>query len=581
VQPAESFAFSRFFHREDETALRKRLGDILQEKGLISQAELAAALEEQRRTGDRLGESLVKLGFVTADQVADALSEHLRIERVDFARRYLAPEIVELVPASVITSRHVLPLDIEDGFLVVAMADPLDINVIDDLQRLTGRMIRPLVATEQEIAEAFQRTRNIAQSARELLDDYRVEEVEEKEETQQYLGDAPGVRLANLILEQAVLQKASDIHLEPREARLKVRYRIDGLLREIMEIPRHLQNDVNSRIKVMAGLDITERRKPQDGRIQLNFNGVDVDLRISTLPTVYGEKIVARVLQRANHLMDLDEFGFDPADLEKMERMLRLNQGLILVTGPTGSGKTTTLYAFLNRLNSPAKNIVTVEDPVEYRLDGVNHVQVNPKVGLTFATGLRTVLRQDPDVIMVGEIRDEETGEIAVRSALTGHLVLSTLHTNSAVSTISRLFNMGLEPYILSSTIIGVVAQRLVRRICTDCREKVALTDPIVIRYIQSLNLEPPEHVYQGKGCPLCGGTGYRGRTAIAEVLVFNKELRQAVERRAGEDELAEIALRSGMTTLQQAAVAKLTAGVTTVEEIIRTVYSVEMEGDL
>ncbi|MDI9440169.1 MAG: ATPase, T2SS/T4P/T4SS family [Bacillota bacterium] len=560
--------------------MRKRLGDILQERGLISQEELAAALEEQRRSGDRLGESLVKLGFVTADQVADALSEHLRIERVDFVRRYLAPEIVELVPASVITSKYVLPLEVEDGFLVVAMADPMDINVIDDLQRLTGKIIRPLVATEEEIIEAFQRTRNIAQSARELLNDYEQEEGEEEEQTQQYLGDAPGVRLANLILEQAIMQKASDIHLEPLEGRMKVRYRIDGLLRDIMEIPRHLQGDVNSRIKVMAGLDITERRKPQDGRIQLSFNGTEVDLRISTLPTVYGEKIVARVLHRANHLMDLDEFGFSPADLEKMESMLRLNQGLILVTGPTGSGKTTTLYAFLNRLNSPEKNIVTVEDPVEYRLDGVNHVQVNPKVGLTFATGLRTVLRQDPDVIMVGEIRDEETGEIAVRSALTGHLVLSTLHTNSAVATVSRLINMGLEPYILSSTIIGIVAQRLVRRICFDCREEVELTDPLMIRYIRSLGLEPPRVVYQGKGCPLCGGTGYRGRTAIGEVLVFNREMRQAVDRRAGEDELLDIALRSGMTTLQRAAVAKLAQGITTAEEIIRTVYSVDMEGD-
>ncbi|MDD3782994.1 MAG: GspE/PulE family protein [Limnochordia bacterium] len=561
--------------------MRKRLGDILQERGLISQEELAAALEEQRRSGDRLGESLVKLGFVTADQVADALSEHLRIERVDFGRRYLAPEIVELVPASVITSKYVLPLEVEDGFLVVAMADPMDINVIDDLQRLTGKIIRPLVATEEEIIEAFQRTRNIAQSARELLNDYEQEEGEEEEQTQQYLGDAPGVRLANLILEQAIMQKASDIHLEPLEGRMKVRYRIDGLLRDIMEIPRHLQGDVNSRIKVMAGLDITERRKPQDGRIQLSFNGTEVDLRISTLPTVYGEKIVARVLHRANHLMDLDEFGFSPADLEKMESMLRLNQGLILVTGPTGSGKTTTLYAFLNRLNSPEKNIVTVEDPVEYRLDGVNHVQVNPKVGLTFATGLRTVLRQDPDVIMVGEIRDEETGEIAVRSALTGHLVLSTLHTNSAVATVSRLINMGLEPYILSSTIIGIVAQRLVRRICFDCREEVELTDPLMIRYIRSLGLEPPRVVYQGKGCPLCGGTGYRGRTAIGEVLVFNREMRQAVDRRAGEDELLDIALRSGMTTLQRAAVAKLAQGITTAEEIIRTVYSVDMEVDM
>ena len=287
------------------------------------------------------------------------------------------------------------------------------------------------------------------------------------------------------------------------------------------------------------------------------------------------------MLNRTRPLLDLEYFGFEADTQRKMESMLRLSQGLILVTGPTGSGKTTTLYAFLNRLNSPEKNIVTVEDPVEYRIDGVNHVQVNPRVGLTFATGLRTVLRQDPDVIMVGEIRDEETAEIAVRAALTGHLVLSTLHTNSAAATVSRLLNMGLESYILGSTIIGIVAQRLVRSICTDCRVKEPLTDPVMIRYIESLGLEPPKEVYRGEGCPVCRSTGYRGRTAIAEVLIFNKEMRQAVERGAGEAEILDIAVRSGMTTLQHAAVEKLVNGVTTVDEIIRTVYSVDMEDDL
>jgi type IV pilus assembly protein PilB len=561
--------------------MRKRLGDILQEQGLIDEQQLAAALEDQRRTGDRLGQSLVKLNFVTAGQVADALSQHLLIDRVDLARRYLSPDVVDLIPASIITSKYVLPLEIENGTLVLAMADPLDINVIDDLQRMTGRMIRPLVATEAEIVEAFQRTRDIAHSAKELFEDFREEEDKDAEPIQQYLGDAPGVRLANLILEQAITQKVSDIHFEPHEARMKVRFRIDGLLQDIMEIPRNLQGDVNSRLKIMAGLDITERRKPQDGRFQLNLAGYEVDLRVSSLPTVYGEKLVVRVLNRTGHLLDLEDFGFEADNQRKMESMLRLSQGLILVTGPTGSGKTTTLYAFLNRLNSPEKNIVTVEDPVEYRIDGVNHVQVNPRVGLTFATGLRTVLRQDPDVIMVGEIRDEETAEIAVRAALTGHLVLSTLHTNSAAATVSRLLNMGLESYILGSTIIGIVAQRLVRSICTDCRVKEPLTDPVMIRYIESLGLEPPKEVYRGKGCPVCRSTGYRGRTAIAEVLIFNKEMRQAVERGAGEAEILDIAVRSGMTTLQHAAVEKLVNGVTTVDEIIRTVYSVDMEDDL
>lgn len=560
--------------------MRKRLGDILQEQGLLSDQELATALEDQNVTGDRLGQSLVRLGVVSDTQVADALSEHLKLERVDFARRYLSPEIVDLIPASIITSKHVLPLEIQDSFLIVAMADPLDINIIDDLQRITGRMIRPVVATEDEISAAFQRTRNIAQSARELIDGYKEEESAKEVETQEYLGDAPGVKLTNLILEQAITQKASDIHLEPHETRMKVRYRIDGILQDIMEIPRHLQGDVNSRVKIMGGLDITERRKPQDGRFQMQLGGQEVDLRVSSLPTVYGEKIVLRVLHKSSHLLELEDFGFSAGNLTHIKRMLRLNQGLILVTGPTGSGKTTTLYAFLNRLNSPEKNIVTVEDPVEYRLDGVNHVQVSPKVGLTFATGLRTVLRQDPDIIMVGEIRDEETAEIAVRSSLTGHLVLSTLHTNSAVATISRLVNMGVEPYLLGSTVIGIVAQRLVRKICTDCKEEVELTDQLMIRYIQSLNIELPKTVYHGKGCPLCNNTGYRGRSAIGEVLVFTKEMRHAVEARVSEAELLKIALSTGMTTLQEGSITKLIDGVTTVEEIIRTVYSVDMEGE-
>lgn len=561
--------------------MRKRLGDILQDQGLLTDAQLAVALEEQKKTGERLGRALIALDFVTSSQVADALSEHLKIERVNLARRYLEPEVVDLIPATIIVSKSVLPIEMQDGALVVAMADPLDINVMDDLQRLTGKIIRPVVATEEEIEEAFQRTRNIAQSARELISRYEDDEDTKEPDQVEYLGDAPGVRLTNLILEQAITQKASDIHLEPHEHGMRVRYRIDGLLKDIMEIPRHLRGDVSSRIKIMGGLDITERRKPQDGRIQITLASQEVDMRISSLPTVYGEKIVARLLHKSSSLLDLEDFGFSIDNLWKTERMLQLNQGLLLVTGPTGSGKSTSLYAFLHKLNSPEKNIVTVEDPVEYRLNGINQVQVNPKVGLTFATGLRTVLRQDPDVIMVGEIRDEETGEIAVRSALTGHLVLSTLHTNNAVATISRLVNMGLEPYILSSTIIGIVAQRLVRTICSDCRTDETFNDRLLTRYIESLGLTPPSTTYYGKGCPLCSYTGYRGRTAIAEVLVFNKEMRQAVEADASEAELLEIALRSGMTTLQYDAIGKLIDGVTTAAEIIRTVYSVDMEGDV
>ena len=563
---------------------RKRLGDILRERGLLTDDELRLALERQRESGEKLGEALIKLGFISPDDIADALSEHLRIPRVDFKRRYVSSDVVRLVPESIIREQQVLPIEQEGNFLSVAMVDPLNIMIIDDLQRLTGLLIKPMIATATEIEDAYRRSLDIASTAKQVFaqygaDDSAVEEQAEKEREEAILGDAPGVKLANMILEQAVKQRASDVHLEPREDDLRVRYRIDGIMRDVMVVPRHLRGDVNSRIKIMANLDITERRRPQDGRLQLRLDDLTVDVRISTLPTVYGEKIVARILHRTHNVLELEDFGFAAQNFQRIQAMLRQSQGLILVTGPTGSGKTTTLYSFLNQLNSPEKNIITVEDPVEYRLEGINQVQVNPRVDLTFATGLRTVLRQDPDIIMVGEIRDRETADIAVRSALTGHLVLSTLHTNSAVASVVRLLNMGIEPYLISSTVIGVIAQRLVRTICPECKKSVPLDNPVAVRFIQSLGIEPPEYVYQGTGCPLCNDTGYRGRTVVEEVMLFTKDIRRAIDDGAHESELLEIAIRGGMETLPVNAVDKLVRGVTTTEELLRTVYSVENEG--
>lgn len=563
---------------------RKRLGDILRERGLLTDDELRLALERQRESGEKLGETLIKLGFISPDDIADALSEHLRIPRVDFKRRYVSSDVVRLVPESIIREQQVLPIEQEGNFLSVAMVDPLNIMIIDDLQRLTGLLIKPMIATATEIEDAYRRSLDIASTAKQVFaqygaDDSAVEEQAEKEREEAILGDAPGVKLANMILEQAVKQRASDVHLEPREDDLRVRYRIDGIMRDVMVVPRHLRGDVNSRIKIMANLDITERRRPQDGRLQLRLDDLTVDVRISTLPTVYGEKIVARILHRTHNVLELEDFGFAAQNFQRIQAMLRQSQGLILVTGPTGSGKTTTLYGFLNQLNSPEKNIITVEDPVEYRLEGINQVQVNPRVDLTFATGLRTVLRQDPDIIMVGEIRDRETADIAVRSALTGHLVLSTLHTNSAVASVVRLLNMGIEPYLISSTVIGVIAQRLVRTICPECKKSVPLDNPVAVRFIQSLGIEPPEYVYQGTGCPLCNDTGYRGRTVVEEVMLFTKDIRRAIDDGAHESELLEIAIRGGMETLPVNAVDKLVWGVTTTEELLRTVYSVENEG--
>ena len=557
---------------------RKRLGDILQDRGLLSSEQLQKALEMQRQTGERLGEAVVKLGYVTPDQIADALSHHLGIPRADLTRQYISNQVVALVPEELIKAYNVLPIDLNENRLRVAMVDPLNIMAIDDLQAVTGCMIEPLIATSEEIQEALQRSIDFSRAASKVVAQYEVEETAATEEvpTAQVLGDAPGVRLANMILQQGVREKASDIHLEFREDDMRVRFRVDGLLRDVMVVPRHLREDVKSRIKIMANLDITERRRPQDGRIQLTIDNMAVDMRVSTLPTVFGEKVVLRVLHKSKNAMSLEDFGFFPESLDRMRKMLVQSQGLILVTGPTGSGKTTTLYGFLNQLNDPTKNIITVEDPVEYFLDGISQVPVNPRTGLTFATGLRTVLRQDPDIIMVGEIRDTETAEIAMRSALTGHLVLSTLHTNSAIAAVPRLFDMGIEPYILSSTLIGVIAQRLVRKICPDCVERVKLTNPLVIRYLKSLSLPVPEYVFQGRGCPSCNDTGYKGRTAVEEVLLVNKALRDGIDARLSETELETIAKQHGFITLQENAAHKLTAGLTTAEEIIRTVYSVD-----
>lgn len=557
---------------------RRRLGDILIERGLLNDEQLGEALKMQRESGEKLGTALVELGFVTAEDMADALSDHLGIARVDLDRHYISTPVVNMIPEEFLVSNDVLPLKVEENVMTVAMTDPLNILIIDELQKITGLSVTPVISTSTEIKKAIARSQDIASTARKVFDEYIEDDQPTEQEAQQHLGDAPGVRLANMILQQAVAERASDIHLEPQEEDLAVRFRVDGILRNIMTVPKRLRNDVNSRIKIMASLDITERRRPQDGRIQTEINGLDIDMRISTMPTIHGEKIVARVLNKSQGVIGIDQFGFSQESLEKIQKTLHYNQGLVIVTGPTGSGKTTTLYGILDRLNTVEKNIITVEDPVEYQLEGVNQVQINHKVGLDFATGLRTVLRQDPDIIMVGEIRDTETAEIAVRSALTGHLVLSTLHTNNTVATITRLVDMEIAPYLLSSTIKAIISQRLVRKICSDCKVEVPLTDPLMIRYIKSLGIKVPEIVYEGKGCQACHDTGYRGRIAIEEVLIMNKELRNAIDQDQSEQNLRDIAVGSGMVPLEKNAINSLIAGNTTVSELISTVYSADDE---
>jgi len=552
---------------------RKRLGDLLVEAGLVSRDQVEEALRLQKSRNERIGEILVDLGYVTEDEVAAALAEEtglprLRLEEVDHSGQLLS-----LVPPEVIRRHFVFPVKLADGALYLAMADPYNIHALDDVRALTGLEIRPLVATPGEIRRAYQRLMGVPGRARDIIEQYgEDEERQEVQAPEDEIGDAPSVRMVNLILEQAVEARASDVHIEPRQDETIVRFRVDGALQQAMELPKRLAGGVVSRIKVMANLDITNRRTPQDGRTRVAFGDTPVDVRVSTLPTIYGEKVVLRLLPLQSEVMDIEALGFQPESASAIRAMLARRQGMILVTGPTGSGKTTTLYAFLRALNTPDVNIITIEDPVEVRMEGINQVEVSPRgTGVTFASALRSVLRQDPDIIMVGEMRDEETAEIAVRAALTGHLVLSTLHTNSAVATLGRLTDMGVERYLVAGTVIGIIAQRLVRKLCVRCRRPVAELDPLERRFLGPAAEDAV--LYEPVGCPACRNTGYHGRLAIEEVLVVDKTIRGLIQCGAPEDEIAAAAAANGMVSLRQSGIRRVLAGETSVREVMRTVY--------
>ncbi len=552
---------------------RKRLGQTLVEMGVLTPEQLSEVLAEQQRTGQRIGQIVVEKGYVSSAQLADALSAHLAIPRVRWEEVELSPDVVRLLPERF--ARHsVLPLRLEGETLYVATADPLDVVLLDDIRAATGFRVVPLVATPQEIEAARGRLSTLALSTEEVVQQVD-EEPEPVREEDIIDPNSPAVRMVNLILSDAVQRRCSDIHLEPQPDRLRVRFRIDGLLRDVTAVPRSLQASVISRVKVMSGLDVAEHRRPQDGQMHLKVGDADIDMRVSVLPAIYGEKVVIRLLHRSARLISVDQLGFLPRARQWVEEMLRQRQGLILVTGPTGSGKSTTLYAFLQALNVPERNIITVEDPVEYRIDGITQVQVNPKAGLTFASALRSVLRQDPDVVMVGEIRDAETAEIAVRAALTGHLVLSTLHTNSAAGTVVRLTDMGVEPYLLSATLIGVVAQRLVRSLCSGCAElEMRELTPAQRRFVGDAWGDHPVPV--GRGCHHCEGTGYRGRIVVEEVLLVDRRIRECLSRNPSEDEVRRLAVQAGMRTLKETGIAKVMAGRTTIDEVFQALYGLE-----
>jgi type IV pilus assembly protein PilB len=555
---------------------KKRLGDILLEHNLITPEQLQKALEEQKATGSRLGEVLVRLKFVSEIDIAKILSKQLEIPLVDLRDQYIDEEICNIIPAGFADNNKVLPLRTEGKELVVAVSDPLNVLILDDLRVITNYKIRPVIATESQISEFIQRYLR----KRNYISDVMIEEAEDSGDnevdiavTLQEVNDAPVVRLVNSIIEQAVAERASDIHIEVMNKKGRVRFRIDGILREVVAPPLNLMPSVISRIKILAKLDISEKRLPQDGRIQLIVNKQEIDLRVSTLPTIFGEKVVIRVLNKSLNMFDLRELGFESEVVQSYERLLRSSYGMLLVTGPTGSGKTTTLYATLKELNDPKKNIITVEDPVEYQLSGINQVAINSRIGLTFANCLRSILRQDPNIIMVGEIRDGETAEIAVRSAMTGHLVLSTLHTNDAVSATLRLIDMGIEPYLVASSVRGVIAQRLVRRLCDQCKEKYKLAPAAPECQIFNLNPEEEHYFFRAKGCSYCGNTGYRGRVAIFELFVMGQEERELVLGKANTEKLRSVAISKGMKTLKEDGLAKALKGLTSLEEVIRVAY--------
>jgi type IV pilus assembly protein PilB len=550
-----------------------QLGSLLVDRQLLTAEQLAEALEEQTRTRKSLGRVLIDHQLVTESDLVATLATQIGLDFVDLSEFSIDPSAAGLITDALARRYQALPVAWEDGRLVVAMADPSNVFAIDDIRTVTATEVKAVVATRASILEAIDRHHSMdgdvenisAEASREWEDEQDLASIKEVVE------DAPIVKLVNLLITQAVQDRASDIHIEPAEKDVRVRYRIDGVLHEVMRSPKNIQAGVISRLKIMADINIAERRVPQDGRVSAVIAGKAVDLRVATLPTVYGEKVVLRILDKSTALLQLADLGFLPEALERYETAYRKPYGTILLTGPTGSGKSTTLYATLNQINHPSKNIITVEDPVEYRLAGINQVQVNNKAGMTFAAALRSILRSDPDIVLVGEIRDQETATTAVEAALTGHLVLSTLHTNDAASTPTRLVEMGVEPFLVGSSLDCIVAQRLARKLCAKCKENYAPTAADLEAVGWDGEDEPPE-LFRSVGCGACGRTGYHARFAIHEVLLVSEEIERMIVERAHTEDIKKVAMAQGMVTLRGAGMNQVRNGVTSVEEVLRVI---------
>src|SRR5881396_912345 len=561
----------------------RRLGDLLVAEGLITEAQLRQALAEQKGKTEKLGSILARLGFITEEQLIGFLSRQYGIPSITLSNIDVDAETLRLVPAPIARKYEVLPVKRIGGTLTLAMADPTNVFALDDVAFMTSLQILPVVAPQAAIRKAIEKHYEAGQASMiemmtEITADANVEVLEGEAEgagvdvfeLKESADEAPVVRLVNMVLVDAIRKGASDIHWEPYEKVFRIRFRIDGVLHEMLAPPKRLEAAIVSRLKIMSNLDIAERRMPQDGRIKLRYNTREIDFRVSVLPTIFGEKAVLRILDKESLQLDLTKLGFDPGALEHFEKVIRQPYGMVLITGPTGSGKTTTLYSAIHTINSPEHNIMTAEDPVEYNLKGVNQVQINDGIGRTFAAALRAFLRQDPDVILVGETRDLETAQISIRAALTGHLVFSTLHTNDSPSTIARLIDMGIPPFLVASSLLLVMAQRLGRKVCKDCKEPYEVNEDSLLPYGHVLTGVGRTQFYKGRGCATCSFTGMKGRVAIYEVMPVSQEIRDLILKNAPVTDIRAMAQAQGMKTLRQAGLLKVLAGATTVDEVLR-----------
>jgi type IV pilus assembly protein PilB len=564
----------------DKSITGKFLSDILYEKGLISEEQLDRILKIQKDTGNDLQKIIIDLDILKKDEMMLALADEIGVKYVTLNDINIDPTIVVLIPEEMARRHQLIAIDKDEKKLTIAMANPLDVFAHDELKIRLGYDIDSVLSYGEDIYKALDEVFGVTDEWDQVIgkiENMQVTVLKEEEKNAADISaiteseEAPVIALVNLIILRAVKENASDIHIEPfGEDTLKVRYRIDGVLHDVMSLPRNLQLAIVSRIKIMSELDIAERRLPQDGRIQVNVGGRKINIRVSILPAVTGESVVLRILDPSSILLELDSLGFSSDILPKYLSLIKKPNGIILVTGPTGSGKSTTLYTTLNLLNSTEKKIMTIEDPVEYRLKGISQVQAKPKIGLTFAAGLRSFLRQDPDIMLVGEIRDKETAEIAVQAALTGHIVMSTLHTNDAPSSVIRLVDMGIEPFLISSSVIGVIAQRLVRKICPKCKKSIKIThdlEKILDEYEISSN---DITLYKGEGCPYCKNTGYKGRVAIFELMVISENIRDLISKNVTTGKLREAAIKEGMCLLKGDGIKKVCEGVTTIDEVLR-----------